>query len=245
MRDYSFEDRKFDEEIRDYNSKSEFFPITHNTPLAAGQVRVLTNDKIASKKIVVVAAHNPASQTCDVLLTHDFIEVAIDREFIHTPEQRTSSLAFTIMADFNGNVNSTQLENSPVVGKLCVECVTTLLNQSTSPNLDSFQLPNSHSCLKKGEYPMVFLDSTWTFRVKEYEEFRLMSNIFVNRKEFLQDKEFSFHLSIDQEIFDVSVIIDQLNSPEDIENYLKSYDENDSLQGLVGRQSAKTQHANA
>ena len=92
---------------------------------------------------------------------------------------------------------------------------------------------------------MIFLDSTWTFRLKEYEEFRLMSNIFASRKEFLQEKEFSFHLNIDKEIFDISVIIDQLNSPEDIENYLKSYDENDSLQGLVGRQSAKTQYANA
>ena len=245
MRDFSFEDRKFDEEIRDYNSKSEFFPIAHNVPLSAGQVRVLTNGNLASKKIVVIAAHNPASQTCDVLLTHDYVEVAIDREFIHTPEKRTSSLAFTIMADFNGNVDSMQLENSPVVGKLCVECVTTILNQSTSPNLKDFQLPNLHNCLKRGEYPMVFLDSTWTFRVKEYEEFRLMSNIFASRKEFLKEKEFSFHLNIDQEIFDISVIIDQLNSPEDIENYLKSFDENDSLQGLVGRQSAKTQYANA
>ena len=245
MRDFSFEDGKFDEEVRDYNTKSEFFPITHNVPLAAGQVRVLTNSNIASKKIVVIAAHNPASQTCDVLLTHDYVEVAIDREFIHEPEQTTSSLAFTIMADYNGNVDSVHLENSPVVGKLCVECVTTLLNQSTSPNLDIFQLPNSHSCLKRGEYPMIFLDSMWTFRLKEYEEFRLMSNIFANRKEFLQEKEFLFHLNIDKEIFDISVIIDQLNSPEDIKNYLKSYDENDSLQGLVGRQSAKTQYANA
>lgn len=198
-------DDKFQIAIDRYNTTTKHFPIQKNKKLKIGQVRSMTNkdDLHSPRKIVVVASikEQLETRTCDVFLTGDITEFATERDYCHFPNEKTSSLNFTIYSDFIGNVDVWQLEDSFILGQICETCVSTLFAQSSQPDPDSYSLPTSHKCFERGSYEIRVLDNVWVARQRNYSSFLYDCNNFSDRDEFMTLRRNEFY---DELIFEAN-----------------------------------------
>jgi len=222
-------------------------PIRVGIPIAAGQVRSLEDMNNPDKKIlVIIAEYNFAAKMCSVFLIDENLELATNRDFIQSPKIKTSSIGFSLLTDFWGAVESFQLDSSPVFAEICRDCLQSLLFQSQTPNVEYFRLPEGHNCLIRGEYKISFLSPTWKHRDKIFINFQEFCIKYLNFNDLVSEREFIFQTNINERIGKLKnqqnispvvskekLIVDQMESREDVISYMKSFDQNPLLQELV------------
>ena len=220
---------KLQEAISLYNDSVRLFEIKKVIEFKVGQVRVLTNkDNPELKKIVVVASASETleTRTCDVILTHDQMELSSKRDFNNIPNLKTSSVAFGIMTDFIGNVDVWQLGDE-VLGNICLSCVASLFMQSNQPDPQNYALPNNHECLSRGECDFRVLDNVWKYRQENYSSFLSDCNNFDDRESFMKDRKRDFYLEVstastNKNRYAAHELASRINTPEQLAEFEKS-----------------------
>lgn len=220
---------KLQEAISLYNDSVRLFEIKKVIEFKVGQVRVLTNkDNPELKKIVVVASASETleTRTCDVILTHDQMELSSKRDFNSIPNLKTSSVAFGIMTDFIGNVDVWQLGDE-VLGNICFSCVASLFMQSNQPDPQDYALPNNHECLSRGECDFRVLDNVWKYRQENYSSFLSDCNNFDDRESFMKDRKRDFYLEVstastNKNRYAAHELASRINTPEQLAEFEKS-----------------------
>ena len=220
---------KLQEAISLYNDSVRLFEIKKVVELKVGQVRVLTNkDNPVLKKIVIVASASETleTRTCDVILTHDQIELSSKRDFISLPNLKTSSVAFGLMTDFIGNVDVWQLGDE-VLGNICFSCVASLFIQSNQADPQDYTLPNNHECLSRGECDFKVLDNVWRYRQDNYLSFLMDCNNFDDRESFMKDRKRDFYLEVstsstNKNRYAAHELASRINTPEQLAEFEKS-----------------------
>jgi hypothetical protein len=220
---------KLQEAISLYNDSVRLFEIKKVVELKVGQIRVLTNkDNPELKKIVIVASASETleTRTCDVILTHDQIELSSKRDFNSLPNLKTSSVAFGIMTDFIGNVDVWQLGDE-VLGNICFSCVASLFIQSNQADPQDYALPNNHECLSRGECDFKVLDNVWKYRQDNYLSFLLDCNNFDDRESFMKNRKRDFYLEVstsstNKNRYAPHELASRINTPEQLAEFEKS-----------------------
>lgn len=220
---------KLQEAISLYNDSVRLFEIKKVTELKVGQVRILTNkDNLELKTFVVVASASETleTRTCDVILTHDQIELSSKRDFNTLPHVKTSSVAFGLMTDFIGNVDVWQLGDE-VLGDICFSCVASLFIQSNQADPEDYALPNNHECLSRGECDFKVLDNVWRYRQDKYSSFIKDCNNFEDRESFMNDRKRDFYLEVSNSStnnnrYAAHELASRINSSEQLAEFEKS-----------------------
>ena len=220
---------KLQEAVSLYNDSVRLFEVKKVDELKVGQVRVLINkDNPELKKVVVIASAKESleTRTCDVILTHDLIELSSNRDFNHQPNPRTSSLAFGLMTDFIGNVDVWQLGDR-VLGVICDNCVASLFVQSNHADPQDYLLPNDHNCLTSGQCDFRVLDSVWKYRQENYSSFLKDCNNFDDRESFMNDRKKDFYLEISassasKNRYAAHELASRIKSPEQLAEFKRS-----------------------
>jgi hypothetical protein len=163
--------------------------INQNDKVLIGQIRTLdiSNDE---NQLIVVAKVNTISQTCEVILLNENIDIATSRDFIDDNNDRKNDFSISIWCDFFGNIDIDKIIKSKVHGNLCQFCISSIIGVSSSPQLAEYSLPFSHSCFKKGDRELHIFDAIWKFRVEEYDKFFLSCNKYLDYQHFISQKEY-------------------------------------------------------
>jgi len=163
--------------------------INQNDKVLIGQIRTLdiSNDE---NQLIVVAKVNTISQTCEVILLNENIDIATSRDFIDDNNDQKNDFSISIWCDFFGNIDIDKIIKSKVHGNLCQFCVSSIIGVSSSPQLAEYSLPFSHSCFKKGDRELHIFDEIWKFRVEEYDKFFLSCNKYLDYQHFISQKEY-------------------------------------------------------
>ena len=187
---------KLQQLIDSYNTSIIPYPLKKSKTLSVGQVRILSHkdNPDFKKQIVIIGSVKETleTRTCEVILTHDLVELSTSRDFNHIPNHNSSSLSFGILSDFIGNMDVWQLANE-VLGEICSECVLSLYEQSNRPNPKKYELAQDHTCLVRGQFEFRLLDATWNYRNREYLEFLEKSNQFEDKVLFLSNRKKDFY----------------------------------------------------
>jgi hypothetical protein len=163
--------------------------INQNDKVLIGQIRTLdiSNDE---NQLIVVAKVNTISQTCEVILLNENIDIATSRDFIDDNNDQKNDFSISIWCDFFGNIDIDKIIKSKVHGNLCQFCVSSIIGVSSLPQLAEYSLPFSHSCFKKGGRELHIFDEIWKFRVEEYDKFFLSCNKYLDYQHFISQKEY-------------------------------------------------------
>ena len=163
--------------------------IKQNERVLIGQIRILdiSNDE---NQLVVVAKVNTISQTCEVILLNENIDIATYRDFIDNNNNQKNDFSVSIWCDFFGNINIDKIIKSKVYGNLCQFCLSSIIETSSLPQLAEHSLPFSHSCFRKGDRELHIFDEIWKFRVEEYDKFFLSCNKYLDYQHFISKKEY-------------------------------------------------------
>jgi len=163
--------------------------IKQNEKVLIGQIRTLdiSNDE---NQLIVVAKVNTISQTCEVILLNENIDIATSRDFIDDNNDQKNDFSISIWCDFFGNIDIDKIIKSKVHGNLCQFCVSSIIGVSSSPQLAEYSLPFSHSCFKKGDRELHIFDEIWKFRVEEYDKFFSSCNKYLDYQHFISQKEY-------------------------------------------------------
>jgi len=162
--------------------------INQNDKVLIGQIRTLDilNDE---NQLIVVAKVNTISQTCEVILLNENIDIATSRDFIDNNDQK-NDFSISIWCDFFGNIDIDKIIKSKVHGNLCQFCVSSIIEVSSAPQPAEYSLPFSHSCFKKGDRELHIFDEIWKFRVEEYDKFFSSCNKYLDYQHFISQKEY-------------------------------------------------------
>jgi hypothetical protein len=147
----------------------QFIPTT-KVDVETGEVRVLSHlDKGRGGQLVVITKTDSWSATAQVILINNLVDVATTRDFISGHNNKDFEAA--IWTDFHGTVDFTQLQDSPVISKICSICISKLEPEkleSIGFNVDAF---GPHTCLRAGMYNPLINEEIWEMRNYEYELF--------------------------------------------------------------------------
>ena len=139
--------------------------------LQPGQVRSIKSAN-GHQILVVVAQSYITSNVCEVVLLGLNPDDATERDFCYFPSNNGLSFGVTIFCDYTSPVDTKDLERSPIVGRLCPDCISHICDQSLNQIAPfRYSLFTGHKCFEKGKYNSYTQDEFMEYKQSEYNEF--------------------------------------------------------------------------